>query len=317
MNVFCAAVDWGTSRFRLWLLAGDGSVLAETSSEEGLIHAAQHGFQAILEKHLATFGCRDDLPVVICGMAGARQGWAEARYVDAPANLEQILSGSVAIANTDRDIRILPGIAQRRANCPDVMRGEETQLLGLIRSGAIASEGSHLVCMPGTHSKWVELDGGMVMRFSTFLSGELFSILSRHSVLKMSISESGRVASDNPVFLEKAQAAIHQPELFTAHLFAIRPAQLLDFTSPEDTLAALSGVIIGMEIAGALSRFGKPEHLILLASGNLGSLYQSAIEACGVRTTYLDAESAGRDGLYHAAKTLWSGESVELKSRKA
>ena len=126
------AVDWGTSSFRLWLVDRAGAVLEERRSPEGMMVASKLGFAAVLQSHLDAVGAGNDLPVVICGMAGARQGWVEAGYIDTPAQLASILARAVAVPGLSRDVRILPGIAQRDPNAPDVMRGEETQLLGAL-----------------------------------------------------------------------------------------------------------------------------------------------------------------------------------------
>src|SRR6516225_7965960 len=180
-----AAVDWGTSSLRLWLVDRESRVLAARRSDEGMMTAAKSGFAAVLQTHLAAVEAAPDLPVIICGMAGARQGWVEAGYVDTPASLAAILAGAVIVSGQSRDIRILPGIAQRDANAPDVMRGEETQLLG-----ALGDDAAHeaLVCMPGTHSKWVRVKDGTVAHFSTFMTGELFSVVSRETILSLAVA---------------------------------------------------------------------------------------------------------------------------------
>lgn len=308
MTVFCAAADWGTTRFRLWLLSADGEVLQETRSDEGLIASGRTGFGNVLEYHLSALGCDDRLPVVICGMAGARQGWAEARYVDAPADLHDVISNSVRVRNHPRDVRILPGIAQRNEEAPDVMRGEETQLLGLYNSGALHGRSMQMVCMPGTHSKWVELEGSSVRRFSTFMSGELFSVLAQNSVLKMSVAPGEKVAPDHSEFLKSVKRSLAKPETLSARLFSIRPSQLLGFTGIPDGLSALSGSLIGAELAGAFAVHGRPHEVLLLASGNLGDLYEAALAECGISVIRKNAETAGREGLFHAAGNIWSDE---------
>src|SRR5258705_6442214 len=170
------AVDWGTSSFRLWLVDRAGNVLGERRSHEGMMAAGKPGFATVLQSHLEAVGAAPGLPVVICGMAGARQGWVEAGYVDTPARLASILKHAVPVPGQNRDIRILPGIAQRDPKAPDVMRGEETQLLGAL---GIDAAGDAVVCMPGTHSKWVRTSGGSVEGFATFMTGELFGVVSR------------------------------------------------------------------------------------------------------------------------------------------
>ena len=137
-----AAVDWGTTSFRLWLVGENGDMLAERRSHEGMTTAAKTGFSPILESHLAAVGAPAHLPVVICGMAGARQGWVEAGYLDTPAPLSGIVGAAVIVSDPNRDIRILPGLAQRSEEHPDVMRGEETQLLG---AADTLGNGNHIV----------------------------------------------------------------------------------------------------------------------------------------------------------------------------
>ena len=180
------AVDWGTSSFRLWLIDRAGNMLGERRSHEGMMAAGKPGFAAVLQAHLEAVGAAPGLPVIVCGMAGARQGWVEAGYVDTPAPLASILKQAVPVPGQGRDIRILPGIAQRDPKAPDVMRGEETQLLGALGMDAA---GEAIVCMPGTHSKWVRTNGGTVERFATFMTGELFDAVSRHTILSHAVAD--------------------------------------------------------------------------------------------------------------------------------
>ena len=179
------AVDWGTSSFRLWCIDRAGGIQGERRSQEGMIAAAKLGFATVLQLHLDAVGAANDLPVIICGMAGARQGWVEAGYIDTPAHLASILARAVAVPGLPRDVRILPGIAQRDPKAPDVMRGEETQLLGALGADATSDA---VVCIPGTHSKWAMVKGGTVERFATFMTGELFSVVSRETILSHAVA---------------------------------------------------------------------------------------------------------------------------------
>ena len=138
------AVDWGTTRLRAWLLDAAGGVLAERRGDDGLISAREKGFATVLDGHLAAMGAPAGLPVVTCGMVGARQGWLEAPYADVPVPLAAVLEGAVKVPHGSRDVRIVPGVAQRLTDAPDVMRGEETQLAG----ADLPAQGQHLVCMP-------------------------------------------------------------------------------------------------------------------------------------------------------------------------
>ncbi|HKU07750.1 MAG TPA: 2-dehydro-3-deoxygalactonokinase, partial [Bradyrhizobium sp.] len=119
------AVDWGTSSFRAWLMSAQAEALAESRGGEGMLHCVSAGFAPVLADHLARLGAPDRIPVLICGMAGARQGWAEAPYLKTPTRLDALHEGAIRL-DAGSDIRILPGIAQARGDRPDVMRGEET-----------------------------------------------------------------------------------------------------------------------------------------------------------------------------------------------
>jgi 2-dehydro-3-deoxygalactonokinase len=300
-----AAVDWGTSSFRLWLLDRAGQALAERRSDEGMMAAAKTGFAAVLQGHLAAVGAAPDLPVIICGMAGARQGWVEAGYVDTPAPLDAILSGAVTVpgqvAGQSRDIRILPGIAQRDMNAPDVMRGEETQLLGALGNDAAREA---LVCMPGTHSKWAEVKDGAVTRFATFMTGELFSVISRETILSHAVA--GTDAEDREAFQEAVAAAFKRPALAANLLFRVRSRQLLFGGRPAAARDTISGTLIGLELAGGLATDLPRDRITLVASGRLAALYRLAFDTVSIAVQSIDADEAVLAGLSRAATALWT-----------
>ena len=295
-----AAVDWGTTRLRLWLLDGSGTVLAERRGDDGLISARDKGFAAVLEGHLAAAGAPAGLPVIMCGMVGARQGWLEAPYVDVPSPLPAVLKGALKMPDAARDVRIVPGMAQRLAEAPDVMRGEETQLAG----AGLAGRGRHIVCMPGTHSKWVAVEDGAVTGFGTWPTGELFSVLAAHSILRHSLGEhTAAVTADSPAFRRWCEAALAEGGDITGRLFSIRAAGLLHGLGPDDAAACLSGLLIGAEIASAGRRYpaGK-QPVALVASGALGVLYGAALGLAGHAIRPVDADEAVRAGLFAAAR---------------
>lgn len=298
---FVAAVDWGTSSFRLWLLSRNGAVLGETRSDEGMLKAMEIGFPKVLQHHLEAVTAPSDLPVVICGMAGARQGWREAAYLDAPADLVDIVSYAVAVEGAERRIHILPGIAQRDPAYPDVMRGEETQLLGLSSQGI----GEGLICLPGTHSKWVALKDGRVERFATVMTGEFFSVLTSHSILRLAVGDNMQVSAGDPVFAKAVREAYETPQEATAKFFAVRAAPLLSLRDPEQGAARLSGGLVGLELAAARSRFGEFSQVTLVGTGRLGALYRAALEAVGAQVVEVDADITVRAGLRAAALSLY------------
>jgi 2-dehydro-3-deoxygalactonokinase len=295
------AVDWGTSSFRLWLVDAAGGVLAERRSDEGMMVAGKLGFGAVLQSHLKAVGAARELPVVICGMAGARQGWVEAGYIDTPAPLASIPERAVLVPGEAGEIRILPGIAQRDRNAPDVMRGEETQLLGAFGAPAFDEV---TVCMPGTHSKWVKVSSGTVQRFATFMTGELFGAVSRETILSYAVTEADEL-KDTDAFQSAVVSAFKAPALAANLLFQVRSRQLLFGDKPSSARARISGTLIGVELAAGLVGDGSRTDIILVASGRLHTLYRSALGALSIDVPSIDADEAVLRGLCIAAKNIW------------
>ncbi len=294
-----ALVDWGTSSFRLWTTDAQGHVLGESRSDEGMMHCAATGFAPVLEKHLHKLAAGPDLPVIICGMAGARQGWAEAPYISLPATLDGLADYALKLENQTRDIRILPGLAQRDASAANVMRGEETQLAGIATA---MPDG--LICMPGTHSKWTRLENGVVTQFATFMTGELFAVLSQHSILRHAVDTDVAFDENTPAFLRAVEKTCAEPAWMAEDVFGIRAAQLLGFEEQSEGAAHLSGLLIGAEAGRAKQLYGAGT-IGLVASGKLGRLYQVALEKNGFSITLLDGETAVRQGLFVAAARVW------------
>ena len=294
-----ALSDWGTSRFRLWLVDADGNVRAEKRSDDGLDASRIRGFTETLESHMAALGASADLPVIICGMAGSRQGWVEANYVPVPADLKAILAGAVKVEGIARDVRIIPGLSQSGSS-PNVMRGEETQLLGAILERNLSNG---IIAMPGTHSKWVELEEGRATSFSTYLTGELYALLASQSILRHSIGDAASSASpDHPQFAAAVEIML-SGERMLGELFGIRAAMLLDNLSPEGAASRLSNLLIGAEIAGAKAKL--QGSVTLVASGAMAALYGKALTIAGIDFDLVDADEAVRKGLFVAASSIW------------
>jgi 2-dehydro-3-deoxygalactonokinase len=297
------AVDWGTSSFRLWLIGEDDVVLGESRSGEGMTTARETGFPAVLAKHLQAVNAPEGLPVIICGMAGAKQGWTEAGYIDVPAKLSDIPNQSVKIDDPSRDIRILPGLAQRDVHSADVLRGEETQLLG---ASSRMRSSDCLVAMPGTHSKWVRVVRDEVLGFATFMTGELYAAISQHTILAHSMKDSAGFDGTSPAFADAVYAALKEPELVANRLFSVRARGLLFSLAPADAEAMLSGTMIGLELAGALKSAPKDTPVILVVAGKLRGLYEAAFHRAGLQFETIDADDAVRHGLIQAARSIWS-----------
>lgn len=292
------AVDWGTSSFRGWLMSAEGTALAESRGPEGMLQCAGSGFAPVLGEHRARLGASDDVPVLICGMAGAKQGWVEAPYMHVPTRLDALHASALRV-DAPGDIRILPGLAQARADQPDVMRGEETQLLGVTEA-----DFTGLVCIPGTHSKWIAIAAGAVTGFTTYMTGELFAVISQHSILAHAVEAQAQPEGDSAAFRNGLATAQDSPSGLTASLFRLRAAQLLGFAQRADGAATLSGLLIGTELADVAQRFAV-RSVRLIGTGALGRLYQDALAQAGFAVTIVDAEQASRQGLAKAALQIW------------
>ncbi len=201
-----------------------------------------------------------------------------------------------------RDIRILPGIAQRDVNAPDVMRGEETQLLGALAENAT---GEALVCMPGTHSKWVEIRSGTVARFATFMTGELFGAISHQTILSHAIA-GAEAAEDRAAFQQAVAEAFKTPALAANLLFRVRSRQLLFGGTAAAARETISGTLIGLELAAGLGKDAPRQGITLLASGRLAALYRLAFDTLSVAVQSIDADDAVLAGLSRAAAAIWT-----------
>src|SRR4051812_31127503 len=175
------AGDWGTSRLRLFLCDTRGHVLARGEGEGASVPDCGGRFAAAV---LAWDKAHGVLPAVLSGMVGSTIGWREVPYLKCPARPSAIAEAALRFESGERAIAILPGLSCRgKTGAPDVMRGEETQILGALRLHSHFAKGRHVVCLPGTHTKWAVITDGAVTQFQTALSGELFELLRRHSVL--------------------------------------------------------------------------------------------------------------------------------------
>jgi 2-dehydro-3-deoxygalactonokinase len=295
-----ALVDWGTTHMRLWLTDRAGHVLAEHTTAQGMAALQPDQFASVLEQALTGLGAPETVPVVMCGMVGSRQGWREVAYASCPVALADLAAHSVSFQSGHHPVRILPGIARKDAARPDVMRGEETQLLGLSRKIT-----GGLVCLPGTHSKWVRLEQGAVIDFATIMTGELYALLRRHSILRHSTGGGAdveaQISAADPVFLHHVATGLSSSGGLGG-LFAIRAASLLAGTTPAQSSAALSGLLIGTEIRDASALLGQTGGLIhIIGSNALAQLYQAALSMAGFVPQIEDGPALVRAGLLIAA----------------
>lgn len=301
---FAALVDWGTSNLRLWLVDSQGGVIGERQSAEGMGSLDRAAYPAVLEGHLTALGASPDLPVVIAGMAGARTGWCEAPYVETPAPLVGLFQHAVQPEGVNRPVYILPGVCQREGGAYDVMRGEETQLAGALDQGL----DNALFCLPGTHSKWALVEDGQVRRFSTVMTGELFNLISRQSILRLSVPEDGDAEVDPEIFDAAVAQALAPGFALTSVLFSIRAEGLLASDTRTNPAARLSGLLIGAEIAAIRDELLRHGKAYLIGTGKLTRLYARALSKAGGEAVLLDGGVLVRRGLLASALSLFDHE---------
>lgn len=294
------AVDWGTSNVRAWGIASDGSHTFAAQSDKGMGKIARADYPAVLAELIGE-SASPQTPVIVCGMAGARQGWLEAPYVETPADLAVLTQSAVQPERAGGPVRILPGVCQRNGANEDVMRGEETQLLGLLGLKP-GFEGT--VILPGTHSKWVELRGGRIVRFQTAMTGELYEVLSQHSVLRHSFA-AGSI--DGPEIEDGIasgmRAGIESPQLLSSLAFRTRAASLLSGKGADWCSGYLSGLLVGAEIGGHRDWLDN-QPIPLIGSARFGRLYGAALKLVGAVGEPLDATDVTIAGLKQARAQL-------------
>jgi 2-dehydro-3-deoxygalactonokinase len=285
------ALDWGTSNLRGWAMQG-AQVLDTAQSDQGMGTLDRDGFASALDALVAHWRVSKDTPIIACGMVGSRQGWAEAPYRAvpcAPLSVEM-----TAVAST-RNVHIIPGL--RQVTPADVMRGEETQIAGFL---ALNDGWDGVICLPGTHTKWVQVSAGEVISFQTYMTGEMFALLSGSSVLRHSVQGDGW---DSQAFDNAVEEALTKPEKLAARLFSIRADDLLDGTPADTSRARLSGLLIGAELA-ASKPYWLGTNIAILGAEATAKHYTRALQTQGASATLADTARMTLAGLTAAYRHL-------------
>jgi 2-dehydro-3-deoxygalactonokinase len=289
------AIDWGTSSLRGALLAEDGSVLQETSAARGILTVPAGGFRQVFDDTFGPWFAQARL-ALICGMAGSRQGWVEAPYAPCPAGLAELASG-LAWIEPGR-IAIVPGLVCERDGTPDVMRGEETQVFGALQ--LLGLRDAQLV-LPGTHSKWVHAGAGRVESFATFMTGEVYALLRRQSILARGMPEEEDGELHEDAFEQGLQQARKSAGLLQS-AFSARTLALFDRLPARALPSYLSGLVIGDELRAQGASLA-PE-IVVMANAALARRYAIALKAWGVRSVRTLGSEATWQGLRMVAHTL-------------
>jgi 2-dehydro-3-deoxygalactonokinase len=291
------AGDWGTSQLRLYLCDAANNVL-ETRTARGAA-AARGEHEKVLDAEIGTWeNSSGPLPVVLCGMIGSSIGWVQAPYLPAPADPQGLAAASVSLRGGR--VRIVPGVSCRnRFAAPDVMRGEETQILGALVLDPALRSGEHLFCLPGTHTKWVVVRDGAIVEFLTAPTGEIFDLLGKHSVMVRDGTDEREM---NDQAFDAALQRVHsQPGVELLHrIFEVRSRRLLSELPAEHAASYMSGLLIGSDVAGAARAFAnetRGKSVCLIAAPGLIRAYSNAMRAFGLTAAVIDGGSASIAGL--------------------
>lgn len=279
MSASFIALDWGTTSFRAYLATPEGGVLDTISVPQGILSVADGRFEKTLEVHIGRWD--KALPVLAAGMITSRQGWIELPYLPCPAgpaDLARALHHHTTAGG--RRIAFATGLSHRGADgMPEVMRSEEVQVFGSLDLGV-----THFVT-PGTHSKWIVTGGGRIVRYATYVTGEVYAALKDHTILGRMMAEG---PDDEAAFARGVEAAFADPAGFLHRIFAARSLALFGEIEPAAIASFLSGQVIGTEVAHAISGHPKDAKYAVLASPGIGGRYVKAMEMAGLGVRYGD-----------------------------
>ena len=278
-------IDWGTSSFRAFRLDGSGGLRDQRAAPRGILAVEGGRFEEEMLRQVGDWIADGERRVLMCGMIGSRQGWQEAPYVPCPAGSEELAAALVRVPCDGAAVLLVPGLTgSDAAGTPEVMRGEETQIVGALAGTA----GTALACLPGSHSKWARVADGRIVGFETYFTGEAFAALRGHTILGRLMRE----APTDPAAFDRGVARAGEGGHLLHHLFGVRTLGLFGRLGEAAAAAYLSGLLIGHEVRAALPAGGGPVHLI--GAGALCDLYARAIAACGARPSVQDADAAAR-----------------------
>jgi 2-dehydro-3-deoxygalactonokinase len=291
-------IDWGTTSFRAFRIARDGAIRDRKAGPRGILNVPDGRFAETLREEIGPWLAAGEQHVLLSGMIGSRQGWVEAPYLACPASVADIGAALVDVPFDWAQVKLVPGLSgSDYSGIAEVMRGEETQVLGvpaLHASGGIA-------CLPGTHSKWVRVEGGRITCFTTHMTGETYGALRGYTIL-------GRTMREGPQNGAPFEAGVRrsgEPGGLLHHIFGVR-AQTLAGRLPETEAGSyLSGILIGHEIRAAIDGLaGQVVHVI--GAPDLTHLYARAISACGGYAERHDGEAAARGLAMIGGHAAWN-----------
>ncbi|HLZ83947.1 MAG TPA: 2-dehydro-3-deoxygalactonokinase [Caulobacteraceae bacterium] len=288
------AVDWGTTNLRAWRLDAGGEVLQRAEFPLGVSQLAPGQAAARFESEVRPALGAQDLPALMCGMIGSTLGWANAPYLDCPVSLAKLAGGLLEVAP---GVRIVPGLTCAGLIGPDLMRGEETQVLGWQGADPARLYGRHLLCHPGTHAKWVRIEKGEVTRFVTAMTGELYDVLGAHGVLKF--NDPPRDDDFDVEAFDRGAAAAGDGGALASRLFGLRGLTVSGQLPAAAAPSWLSGLLIGAEIASLWPLVALADEKVahVVGAARLCDRYARVLTARGVGCEIADGETAVIAGL--------------------
>ena len=291
-------IDWGTTSFRAYRLRGR-AVLDRVALPLGILGVAAGGFPRALEDAVAPWLADGERRVLMSGMVGSRQGWVEAPYLPCPAATTDLARALLPVPFGPAEVLLVPGLsAADPAGVPEVMRGEEVQILGALGT----APGDAVVCLPGSHSKWARVAGGRVEEFSTHLTGEAFAALRGHTILGRLMQAD---APPDPDAFRQGLLRSADPGGLLHHLFGVRTLGLFDRLPESAAASFLSGLLIGHEVRAA----APASPVLLIGADALCALYGQAITLCGGSATPAEADAAAQGLALIGEHAAWTSPS--------
>lgn len=294
------AIDWGTTNVRFWLMSQEGKLLSSKTSSMGMNNIQRDQYEAhILATIEEWFKPSDMKRIIACGMIGAANGWVEAMYQKTPCqpvSTAKIIE--VPTMSSELEVRIIPGIANYSPN-HDVMRGEETQICGFLADN---SEFEGVLCLPGTHTKWVEIKSKQVIGFKTFMTGELFDVLGKASILRHSVNSN---SWDDNEFVTSVETSLTHPEEISSWLFSIRAESLIGNLKPKMATSRLAGLLTGLELAGS-KNYWEMKDIVIIGSGKLAYNYLKALRLKRINSRLVDSATCTVKGLIKTRQDISS-----------
>ena len=298
--------DWGTSSLRLSLIV-DGSVAA-TRAGPGIAEITTTPLQVLIDCVTPWRQAHGALDVYLSGMVGSRNGIHEVAYVPLPADCDTWSRASWSAPFEGGELTIAGGLCSAMGDrAGDVMRGEETQIFGALRLNSRLADGRHVLVLPGTHSKWVELEEGRITRFRTALTGETYALLRAHSTLLRAAASADQPDDWQRGFEAGVQRAADLVEGLLAALFEARVQQLLAGRSRAWASAFLSGLLIAYEVDSVGRAFHAHGEIGVIGDPRLAVFYRNVLNTRGRAAQVLSGDACAIAGLLYLADCLRVG----------